>query len=117
MTRNGGRRALQDRRLAELSNSKLTARARDPNQNTTFSTESTHCSPRGVAASEQSILGHSRSTFNHHPSFQIRRQHNFDPFHECADSARQITPMCYDEGHGERPATRVGNNLHKRPAF
>lgn len=80
-------------------------------------TESTHCSPRGVAASEQSILGHSRSTFNHHPSFQIRRQHNFDPFHECADSARQITPMCYDEGHGKRPATRVGNNLHKRPTF
>lgn len=37
MTRNGGRRALQDRRLAELSNSKLTAKARDPNQNTTFS--------------------------------------------------------------------------------
>jgi hypothetical protein len=27
--------------------------------------------------------------------FQIRRQHIFDPFHECADSARQITPMCY----------------------
>jgi hypothetical protein len=22
--------------------------------------------------------------------FQIRRQHIFDPFHECADSARQI---------------------------
>jgi hypothetical protein len=46
MTRNGGRRTLQDRRLAELPNSKLTAEARDPNQNTTFSTESTgqgHC--------------------------------------------------------------------------
>lgn len=40
MTRNGGRRTLQDRRLAELPNSKLTAEARDPNQNTTFSTES-----------------------------------------------------------------------------
>jgi hypothetical protein len=25
--------------------------------------------------------------------FQIRRQHIFDPFHECADSARQIAPM------------------------
>lgn len=37
MTRNGGRRTLQDRRLAELPNSKLTAEARDPNQNTTFS--------------------------------------------------------------------------------
>jgi hypothetical protein len=37
--------------------------------------------------------------------FQIRRQQTFDPFHECADSARQIAPMCYDEGHGERPAT------------
>jgi hypothetical protein len=30
--------------------------------------------------------------------FQIRRQHIFDPFHEGADSARQIAPMCYDEG-------------------
>jgi hypothetical protein len=40
MTRNGGRRTLQDRRLAELPNSKLTAEARDLNQNTTFSTES-----------------------------------------------------------------------------
>jgi hypothetical protein len=29
--------------------------------------------------------------------FQIRRQHIFDPFHECTDSARQIAPMCYDE--------------------
>jgi hypothetical protein len=25
--------------------------------------------------------------------FQIRRQHIFDPFHERADSARQIAPM------------------------
>ena len=39
---------------------------------------------------------------------QIRRQHTFDPFHERADSARQIAPMCYDEGHGERPATKIG---------
>ncbi len=46
--------------------------------------------------------------------FQIRRQHIFDPFHECADSARQIAPMCYDEGHGERPATKIGYDLHKR---
>jgi hypothetical protein len=38
--------------------------------------------------------------------FQIRLQHAFDPFHECADSARQIAPMCYDEGHSERPAMR-----------
>jgi hypothetical protein len=74
----------------------------------------TRSRPRRVAASEQSILGHSRSTFIHHASFQIRRQHNFDPFHECADSARQIAPMCYDEGHGERPATKIGYNLHKR---
>jgi hypothetical protein len=22
--------------------------------------------------------------------------------------------MCYDEGHRERPATRVGHNLHQR---
>ena len=46
--------------------------------------------------------------------FQIRRQHIFDPFHECADSARQIAAMCYDEGHGERPATKIGYDLHKR---
>ena len=46
--------------------------------------------------------------------FQIRRQHIFDPFHEGADSARQIAPMCYDEGHGERPATKIGYDLHKR---
>ena len=46
--------------------------------------------------------------------FQIRRQHIFDPFHECADSARQIAPMCYDEGHGERPAAKIGYDLHKR---
>ena len=46
--------------------------------------------------------------------FQIRRQHLFDPFHECADSARQIAPMCYDEGHGERPATKIRYDLHKR---
>ena len=45
--------------------------------------------------------------------FQIRRQHIFDPFHECADSARQIAPMCYDEGHGEPPATKIGYDLHK----
>ena len=32
--------------------------------------------------------------------FHIRRQHVFDPFHECADTARQIASMCYDEGHG-----------------
>jgi len=49
--------------------------------------------------------------------FQIRRQHIFDPFHECADPARQITPMCYDEGHVERPATKIGYDLHKRSTF
>ena len=46
--------------------------------------------------------------------FQIRYQHILDPFHECADSARQIVPMCYDEGHGERPATKIGHDLDKR---
>jgi hypothetical protein len=46
--------------------------------------------------------------------FHIRRQHIFDPFHECADAARQIAPMCYDEGHGERPATKIGYDLDKR---
>jgi hypothetical protein len=42
MTINGGRRTLQDRRLPELSSSKRIAKARTSNQNTTFSTESTH---------------------------------------------------------------------------
>jgi hypothetical protein len=46
--------------------------------------------------------------------FQIRRQHIFDPFHERADPARQIASMCYDEGHGERPTTKIGYDLHKR---
>src|SRR5579859_3792365 len=46
--------------------------------------------------------------------FQIRRQHLFDPFHECADSARQIAPMCYDEGYGKRSAANIGHDLHKR---
>jgi hypothetical protein len=46
--------------------------------------------------------------------FQIGREHIFDPFHECADSARQIASMCYDKGHGERPATKIGYDLHKR---
>ena len=46
--------------------------------------------------------------------FQIRRQHILDPFHECADLARQIAPMCYDEGHGERPATKIGYDLYER---
>jgi hypothetical protein len=40
--------------------------------------------------------------------FQVGREHIFDPFHECADSARQIAPMRYDEGHGKGPATKVG---------
>src|SRR5579863_9176896 len=44
----------------------------------------------------------------------MRLQHIFDPFHECADSARQIAPMGYDEGYGERPATKIGHDLHKR---
>ena len=46
--------------------------------------------------------------------FQIRRQHIFDPFHECTDSARQIAPMGYDEGRGDRPATKIGYDLHQR---
>lgn len=49
--------------------------------------------------------------------FQIRRQHLSHPFHECADSARQIAPMCYDKGHRERPATKIGQDLHQRSAL
>src|SRR6202012_2379805 len=33
---------------------------------------------------------------------------------ECTDSARQIAPMGDDEGHGERPATKIRYDLHKR---
>jgi hypothetical protein len=40
--------------------------------------------------------------------FHIGREHIFDPFHERADSARQVAPMRDDEGHGERPATKIG---------
>ena len=49
--------------------------------------------------------------------FQIRRQHIFDPFHEDTDTARQIAPMCHDERHGERPAAKIGHDLHKRAAL
>ena len=49
--------------------------------------------------------------------FQIRRQYIFYPFHKRTDPARQIAPMCYDEGHGERPATKIGHDLHKRSAL
>jgi hypothetical protein len=49
--------------------------------------------------------------------FQIRLQHIFDPFHEYADPARQIAPMCYDQGHGDRPATKFGYDFHKRSAL
>ena len=49
--------------------------------------------------------------------FQMRRQHIFDPFHECADSARQIAPMGYDEGHRDRPTTKIGHDLHERPTL
>ena len=46
--------------------------------------------------------------------FQMRSQHIFDPFHECADAARQVAPVCYDEGRGERSATKFGHDLHER---
>ncbi len=46
--------------------------------------------------------------------FHIRRQDLFDPFHECAHSARQITPVCYDERHGNRPASKIGHDFRKR---
>ena len=46
--------------------------------------------------------------------FQVRRQHVFDPLHECADLSRQIAPMGDDERHVERPATKIGYDLHKR---
>ena len=39
---------------------------------------------------------------------EVRREHIFDPLHECADSARKVAPMRYYEGHGKRPATKVG---------
>jgi hypothetical protein len=46
--------------------------------------------------------------------FQIRRQHIFDPFHERANSARQIAPMRYDQRHNDRPAAKIGHDLNKR---
>ncbi len=49
--------------------------------------------------------------------FQVRRQYFFDSFHECTDSARQIAPVGYDQGHGERPAMKVGDDFHKRAAL
>ena len=38
---------------------------------------------------------------------EVGREHIFDPFHECADPARQIAPMGYDERRGDRPTTQV----------
>jgi hypothetical protein len=67
MTRNGGRRTLQDRRLSELSGSKRIVKACAPNQNTTFSTESANCchSPasqyRRSSVPYYSSNGHSRA--------------------------------------------------------
>src|SRR6185437_8994034 len=60
MTRNGRPRTLQDRRLAKLSNSKRTAKARARNQNTTFSTESAE--PGNPAAAGDS-LAHRQAEF------------------------------------------------------
>ena len=40
--------------------------------------------------------------------FQIGREHIFDPFHECADSARQVAPMRYDQGDDERLVLKIG---------
>jgi hypothetical protein len=36
--------------------------------------------------------------------FQIGREHAFDPFHECADSARQVATVRYNQGDIERLA-------------
>ena len=61
------------------------------------------------------VVGGVKFRFRCYPTlFQIRRQHIFDPFHECADSARQIAPMCYDEGHGERPRMDGRNSMKQR---
>jgi hypothetical protein len=40
--------------------------------------------------------------------FHIGREHIFDPFHEGADTPRQVAPMRDHQGHGERPATKIG---------
>jgi hypothetical protein len=39
--------------------------------------------------------------------FQVGREHIFDPFHECADSARQVAPMRYYEGDVERLVLKI----------
>ena len=57
----------------------------------------------GTSASERAPSSSCWSLFV--SLFQIRRQHIFDPFHECADPARQSAPMCYGEEHGARAAT------------
>jgi hypothetical protein len=40
--------------------------------------------------------------------FYIGREYIFDPFHECADTARQVAPMRYYQGYGERPVMKIG---------
>jgi hypothetical protein len=47
--------------------------------------------------------------------FKVRREHIFDPFHECADSAGEVAPMRYYEGHGKRAATKVGPSGYSHP--
>ena len=39
--------------------------------------------------------------------FQVGREHIFDPFHECADPARQVAPMRYYQGDVERLALKL----------
>ena len=39
--------------------------------------------------------------------FQVGREHIFDPFHECADPARQVAPMRYYQGDVERPVPKI----------
>ncbi len=40
--------------------------------------------------------------------FQIGRENVFDPFHEGADSARQVTPMRDYQGDDERLVLKIG---------
>ena len=39
--------------------------------------------------------------------FQVGREHIFDPFHEGADSARQVAPMRYYQGDVERLMLKI----------
>lgn len=49
--------------------------------------------------------------------YEMGRQHLLDPFHECADAARQVVPMGHHEVHIEWFGAEVRQDLHQSSAL